>query len=53
MEIGAVGSRLFERIMRLAGVPEGPRDLVVVQSGREAQARTEGAGKVVTVAWRR
>ncbi len=38
MEIGAEGGQRFRRIMRLAGIPEGAKDVSVVQKGTPSKA---------------
>ncbi len=47
MEIGSDGSARFMRALRLAGIPEGPREagITLVQKGREP------AGRKVRVEW--
>ncbi len=46
MEIGAEGGKRFKRIMRLAGLPEGARDVSVVQKGTPSKAKSK-----VLVGW--
>jgi hypothetical protein len=46
MEIGAEGRSGFLRILRLAGIPAGRKDVSVVQGGTDSQAK-----KKVVVGW--
>jgi hypothetical protein len=46
MEIGAKGSRKFIRVMRLAGIPEAEKNIIILQKGVASAAK-----KRVIVAW--
>lgn len=39
MEIGAEGKEGFLRILRLAGIPRGEKDMAVVQRGSASSAK--------------
>jgi len=39
MELGAKGKKEFLRIMRLAGIPEGEKDIMVIQKGVATDAK--------------
>ena len=46
MELGAKGKKDFIRILRLAGIPEASKDMMVVQNGETTDAKLK-----VTVKW--
>lgn len=47
MELGAEGSKDFLRIMRLAGIPAGEKDVTITQEGHEVKT------KKVIIRWER
>jgi hypothetical protein len=44
MELGAVGKKEFLRIMRLAGIPEGEKDVTIAQGKTDIK-------KKVSIEW--
>ena len=46
MELGAKGQKEFLRILRLAGIPEGEKDITLVQKNEETKAKRK-----VSIGW--